>query len=135
MDTMLANGSWLIRNMPFIMKKLSPDTNIMKENVCNVPVWVKLHDIPFTAFTEDSLSAIATKLGTPMMQDSYTSTMSNYPNIYSFFLPWLFNIQIIPVYSKDVSEIDLMYVRMLNHEPYYLTSHIYKLLSIYHHSQ
>ncbi|GJU86281.1 stigma-specific STIG1 family protein [Tanacetum coccineum] len=36
-------------------------------------VWVKLHGVLVTAFSEDSLSAIATKLGTPLMLDSYTS--------------------------------------------------------------
>ncbi|GKC08314.1 zinc finger, CCHC-type containing protein, partial [Tanacetum coccineum] len=36
---------------------------------------VKLHGVPVTAFSDDSLSAIATKLGTPLMLDSYTSDM------------------------------------------------------------
>lgn len=74
-DAMLESGMWLIRNVPLILKKWSPNANIMKEDVCNVPVWIKLHDIPFTAFTEDGLSAIATKLGYTLMLDSYTSTM------------------------------------------------------------
>ncbi|GJW64181.1 retrotransposon protein, putative, ty1-copia subclass [Tanacetum coccineum] len=38
-------------------------------------VWVKLHGVPITTFSEDGLSAIATKLGTPLMLDSYTSDM------------------------------------------------------------
>ncbi|GJR43939.1 cytokinin dehydrogenase 3-like protein [Tanacetum coccineum] len=38
--------------------------------------YVKLHGVPVTAFGEDGLSAIATKLGTPLMVDSYTSDMS-----------------------------------------------------------
>nr|GEY39765.1 hypothetical protein [Tanacetum cinerariifolium] len=33
------------------------------ENVSTVPLWVKLHGLPVTAFSEDGLSAIATKLG------------------------------------------------------------------------
>ncbi|GJZ64447.1 hypothetical protein Tco_0620868, partial [Tanacetum coccineum] len=37
--------------------------------------YVKLHGVPVTAFSEDDLSAIATKLGTPLMLDSYTSDM------------------------------------------------------------
>ncbi|GKD69331.1 cytokinin dehydrogenase 3-like protein [Tanacetum coccineum] len=36
---------------------------------------VKLHGVPVPAFSEDGLSAIATKLGTPLMLDSYTSDM------------------------------------------------------------
>nr|GEV91036.1 hypothetical protein [Tanacetum cinerariifolium] len=40
-----------------------------------VALLVKVQDIPISAFTEDGLSAIATKLGTPMMLDSYASAM------------------------------------------------------------
>ncbi|GKC72207.1 hypothetical protein Tco_1118090 [Tanacetum coccineum] len=36
---------------------------------------VKLHGVPVTTFSEDGLSAIATKLGTSIMLDSYTADM------------------------------------------------------------
>ncbi|GJV50195.1 uncharacterized mitochondrial protein-like protein [Tanacetum coccineum] len=36
--------------------------NLLKEDVSIVPVWVKLHGVPVTAFSEDGLSAFATKL-------------------------------------------------------------------------
>ncbi|GKB65969.1 putative reverse transcriptase domain-containing protein [Tanacetum coccineum] len=39
-----------------------PDVNLLKEDVGNVPVWVKLYGVPVMAFSEDGLSAIATKL-------------------------------------------------------------------------
>nr|GFC14633.1 hypothetical protein [Tanacetum cinerariifolium] len=48
---------------------------LMKEDVGNVLDWVKLHDVPVTAFSEDGLSAIAMKLDTSLMLDSYTSDM------------------------------------------------------------
>ncbi|GKC77564.1 hypothetical protein Tco_1128338 [Tanacetum coccineum] len=51
------------------------DVNLLKEDVVNVSVWVKLHGVPVTAFSEDGLSAIAIKLDTPLMLDSYTSHM------------------------------------------------------------
>ncbi|GJW20503.1 retrotransposon protein, putative, ty1-copia subclass [Tanacetum coccineum] len=47
---------------PIILKKWNPDVNLLKEDVGNVLVWVKLHGVPVTAFREDGLSAIATKL-------------------------------------------------------------------------
>ncbi|GKD98344.1 proteasome subunit alpha type-5 [Tanacetum coccineum] len=53
----------------------NPDVYILKEDVGNVPVWVKLHGVPVTAFSEDGLSAIATILGIPLMLDSYTFDM------------------------------------------------------------
>ncbi|GJT90485.1 retrotransposon protein, putative, unclassified [Tanacetum coccineum] len=38
------------------------DAMLKNEDVVNVPVWVKLHGVLVTAFSEDGLSAIATKL-------------------------------------------------------------------------
>ncbi|GJY86090.1 RNA-directed DNA polymerase, eukaryota, partial [Tanacetum coccineum] len=74
-DATIVDGSWLIQNVTLILKKKTPDANIMKEDVCNILVWVKFHDIPITAFTKDSLSVIATKLSTPLMLYYYTSAM------------------------------------------------------------
>ncbi|GKB01579.1 RNA-directed DNA polymerase, eukaryota, reverse transcriptase zinc-binding domain protein [Tanacetum coccineum] len=46
----------------------------MMDDVCNIPVWVKFHDISIPVFTKYGLSDIATKLGKPMILDSYTTT-------------------------------------------------------------
>ncbi|GJS82205.1 retrotransposon protein, putative, ty1-copia subclass [Tanacetum coccineum] len=75
LNSMLENGSWFIRNNPLILRKWHPDVNLLKEDVGTVLVWIKLNGVPVTAFSEDGLSAIATKLGTPLMLDSYTSDM------------------------------------------------------------
>ncbi|GJZ22652.1 gag-aspartyl protease domain-containing protein [Tanacetum coccineum] len=63
MDAMLENGPSFIRNIPLILKKWIPNDNLLKDDVCNVPVWVNFHDVPITAFSVDGLSAIATKHG------------------------------------------------------------------------
>nr|GEW93016.1 hypothetical protein [Tanacetum cinerariifolium] len=75
LDAILENGPWFIWNNPFILKKWHPDENLLKEDISTVPVWVKLHGVPVTAFSEDGLSAIATKLGTPLILDFYTSNV------------------------------------------------------------
>nr|GEV95997.1 hypothetical protein [Tanacetum cinerariifolium] len=75
LDSMLENGPWFIRNNPLILKRWYPDENLLKEDVRTVPVWVKLYGVPVTAFSDDGLSVIATKLGTPLMLDSYTADM------------------------------------------------------------
>ncbi|GJU98708.1 beta-caryophyllene synthase [Tanacetum coccineum] len=74
MDAMLENDPCFIRNNPLILKKWNPNVNLLKD-VGNVPVWVKLHGVPMMAFSEDSLSVIATRLVTPLMLDSYTFEM------------------------------------------------------------
>ncbi|GJS07055.1 putative reverse transcriptase domain-containing protein [Tanacetum coccineum] len=63
LNAMLENGPWFIRSHPIILKKWNPDVNLLKEDVGNVLVLVKLHGVPITAFSEDRLSAISTKLG------------------------------------------------------------------------
>nr|GEV92195.1 hypothetical protein [Tanacetum cinerariifolium] len=46
-----------------ILKKWNSYENLTKKDIRNVPVWVKLHGVPITTFSEDGLSAIATKIG------------------------------------------------------------------------
>ncbi|XP_021992037.1 uncharacterized protein LOC110888842 [Helianthus annuus] len=75
MNQMLEDGPWLIRSVPIILKEWSPSIKMEKEDIKVVPVWVKMHDVPLTAFTEDGLSLVASKIGIPKMLDSYTATM------------------------------------------------------------
>ncbi|GKB80054.1 hypothetical protein Tco_0946949 [Tanacetum coccineum] len=49
------------------------DAMLENEDVGNVPVWVKLYDVPMIGFSENGLSVIATKLHTHSMLDSFTS--------------------------------------------------------------
>lgn len=75
LDGVLENGPWFIRKTPIVLKKWSSTASLLKEDLVSVPIWVKFHGVPIAAFTEDGLSAIASKLGTPLMLDSYTSSM------------------------------------------------------------
>nr|GEW85360.1 hypothetical protein [Tanacetum cinerariifolium] len=62
LNAMLENGPWFIFNNPLILKKWHPDVNLLKEDVGTIPVWVKFHGVHVTAFSEDGLSAITTKI-------------------------------------------------------------------------
>ncbi|GKF17799.1 putative reverse transcriptase domain-containing protein [Tanacetum coccineum] len=75
LDAMLENGLWFICNNRLIMRKWHPNKNLLKEDVSTILVWVKLYGVPVTDFSEDGLSGIATKLGTPLMLDCYTTDM------------------------------------------------------------
>ena len=75
MDQMLEDGPWMIRNVPIILKEWSASSKLVKEDLKAIPVWVKMHDVPLAAFTEDGLSLLASKIGVPIMLDSYTATM------------------------------------------------------------
>nr|GEW26828.1 retrotransposon protein, putative, unclassified [Tanacetum cinerariifolium] len=44
LDAMLENGLWFILNNPLILKKWHPNVNLLKKDVGNVPVWIKLYE-------------------------------------------------------------------------------------------
>ncbi|GJY64200.1 reverse transcriptase domain-containing protein [Tanacetum coccineum] len=71
----LERGPWMIRNSPIILNKWSSSSTLKKDVVTKVPVWVKLHKVPLLAYSEDGLSLIATQIGTPIMLDTFTSSM------------------------------------------------------------
>jgi hypothetical protein len=71
----LKGGPWLIRNKPLFLNVWTPTTKLKKEDIKHVAVWVKLHDVPLVAYTEDGLSMMATLLGKPKVLDSYTIEM------------------------------------------------------------
>ncbi|XP_022037240.1 uncharacterized protein LOC110939954 [Helianthus annuus] len=75
MDKVLQDGPWLIRNIPLFLKYWSPNTELKKEELKKIPVWVKMHDVPLAAYTEDGLSLIASKIGVPKVLDNETSKM------------------------------------------------------------
>ncbi|GJZ20294.1 retrovirus-related pol polyprotein from transposon 17.6 [Tanacetum coccineum] len=75
MENVLENGPWLIRKVPLLLNKWTPDTILKKDEIKRVPVWVKMHHVPIVAYSEIGLSLITTQIGKPIMLDSYTSNM------------------------------------------------------------
>ncbi|GJW68309.1 hypothetical protein Tco_0122733 [Tanacetum coccineum] len=78
-EQVLEQGPWLIRNIPIILTKWSPNLSLTKDKVSKVPVWVKMHKVPVVAYSEDGLSLIATQVGKPVMLDACTSTIYKPP--------------------------------------------------------
>ncbi|GJU27333.1 retrovirus-related pol polyprotein from transposon TNT 1-94 [Tanacetum coccineum] len=75
LEQVLGKGPWLIRNVPLILTKWSPNMTLSKDEVTRVPVWVKMHKVPVVAYTADGLSLIASQIGNPLSLDAFTSTM------------------------------------------------------------
>ncbi|XP_035838846.1 uncharacterized protein LOC118486474 [Helianthus annuus] len=71
----LEEGPWLIRKVPLFLNVWSPSVNLRKECIKSVPVWVKFQNVPIAVYTDDGLSLLASKLGTPKRLDGYTADM------------------------------------------------------------
>lgn len=61
--------------MCLLFKPWTLNTNLLKEDLTNIPVWVKFHDVPLAMFSDDGLSLLATLIGTPKRLDAFTSQM------------------------------------------------------------
>ncbi|XP_022042318.1 uncharacterized protein LOC110944968 [Helianthus annuus] len=75
MLNVLKDGPWIIRSQPLFLNKWTPTTKLEKKEVKQVQIWVKIHEVPIAAYTEDGLSLIATTIGEPKMLDSFTTSM------------------------------------------------------------
>ncbi|KAK9050762.1 hypothetical protein SSX86_030268 [Deinandra increscens subsp. villosa] len=75
MMEVLEGGPWLIRNRPIFLNIWTPTARLKKEDIQQLAVWVKFHDVPLAAYSADGLSMLATKVGTPKLLDSYTEAM------------------------------------------------------------
>ncbi|GKD98938.1 methylenetetrahydrofolate reductase 1 [Tanacetum coccineum] len=75
LEQVLERGPWLIRNIPIILTKWSPNMTLNKDEVTRVPVWVKMHKVPVVSYIADGLSIIATQIGNPLSLDAFTSKM------------------------------------------------------------
>ncbi|XP_022019061.1 uncharacterized protein LOC110919092 [Helianthus annuus] len=71
----MKEGPWIIRSQPLFLNIWSPSSKLEKKEVKMVQIWVKIHDVPIAAYTEDGLSMIATAIGNPIVLDSYTTSM------------------------------------------------------------
>ncbi|XP_035840269.1 uncharacterized protein LOC118487488 [Helianthus annuus] len=71
----MEDGTWTIRNVPIILNEWSPNVMVEKQDIKTVPVWIKMQDVPLTAFTEDEISLLASNIGNSKMLDSFTATM------------------------------------------------------------
>ncbi|GJW91016.1 zinc knuckle CX2CX4HX4C containing protein [Tanacetum coccineum] len=59
MEKVMEGGLWRIQLVPIILKVWMPNTLLQKENVSNVPLWVKMHNVPIVAYSNVGRSEYA----------------------------------------------------------------------------
>nr|GEX07027.1 hypothetical protein [Tanacetum cinerariifolium] len=74
LEGVLKHGTWLICNVSFILRKWTSRSMLTKEALNSILIWIKFHGVLVLAFTPDSLSDIASRLGKTIMLDLCTTT-------------------------------------------------------------
>ncbi|GJT93786.1 zinc knuckle CX2CX4HX4C containing protein [Tanacetum coccineum] len=112
LEQVLEQGPWLIHNQLLMLTKWSPNLNLSKERVTKVLVWVKIHKVPMVAYCEDGLNLIGTKIGTPIMLDSFTSSMCTKPWGLLGFAPALIEVSV----EKELKQVVTMAILIVDGE-------------------
>ncbi|XP_058756103.1 uncharacterized protein LOC131629334 [Vicia villosa] len=69
LDNVMMKGLYTLRNIPIILKKWRPGYNVKEDLLRTIPIWVKLHMLPFPLWGACSLNKIGSKIGVPMVTD------------------------------------------------------------------
>ncbi|GJZ96718.1 RNA-directed DNA polymerase, eukaryota, reverse transcriptase zinc-binding domain protein [Tanacetum coccineum] len=71
----LDNGPWLVNNKPLVVQEYNYNMCVVKAEPKNLPIWVKMSNVPFEAWTTRGISALASRIVKPLIMDAVTANM------------------------------------------------------------
>ncbi|GJX66899.1 RNA-directed DNA polymerase, eukaryota, reverse transcriptase zinc-binding domain protein [Tanacetum coccineum] len=75
MNYVIDQSPWMVNGKPLVVQKWDPDVCFEKTEPCKLPIWVKHVNVPLEAWSVRGISAIASRLGKPIMMDKITAAM------------------------------------------------------------
>ncbi|KAB5514160.1 hypothetical protein DKX38_028066 [Salix brachista] len=71
-EEVLARGPWMFGGKTILLQKWKPGFQFDKNKIRSLPVWARLHGLPFPLWTTQCLSMAASMLGKPLACDEST---------------------------------------------------------------
>ncbi|GKC73793.1 RNA-directed DNA polymerase, eukaryota, reverse transcriptase zinc-binding domain protein [Tanacetum coccineum] len=78
MNYVLDQSLWMVNGKPLVVQKWDPNVCFEKAEPCKIPIWVKLLNVPLEAWSVRGISALASRLGKPIMMDNTTVHMCHH---------------------------------------------------------
>ncbi|KAG5242039.1 DUF4283 domain-containing protein [Salix suchowensis] len=72
MGEVLARGPWLFGGKPILLQKWQPGFQFDRNKIRTLPVWARLHGLPFPLWNRQGLSLAASMVGLPIACDEAT---------------------------------------------------------------
>ncbi|KAJ6752500.1 hypothetical protein OIU85_002873 [Salix viminalis] len=72
----LEKGPWLFGGKAIILQQWHPHFVFDKNKISKLPVWIRIHGLPFPLWSRKGLSLVASKVGKPLSCDESTYTCS-----------------------------------------------------------
>ncbi|GJY29500.1 zinc knuckle CX2CX4HX4C containing protein [Tanacetum coccineum] len=73
LNQVVNSGPWMVNKKPLVVHKWSVDLNLDNTKLDRIPLWVKLCNVPLEAWTVKGISALASRVGKPLVMDSVTA--------------------------------------------------------------
>ncbi|GJQ90834.1 RNA-directed DNA polymerase, eukaryota, reverse transcriptase zinc-binding domain protein [Tanacetum coccineum] len=67
--------NWMVNSKPFFVQKWDIHVCLDKKEPEMIPIWVRLCNVPLEAWTTKGISALASRLGKPLVMDNVTAEM------------------------------------------------------------
>lgn len=79
-NKILASGPWHFKRNQIILEPWFEGKKLQKSGFSKLPIWVKIHDIPFSYWTtRDGLARVASGVGVPIQLDPVTAKLEPMP--------------------------------------------------------
>ncbi|GKE51178.1 zinc knuckle CX2CX4HX4C containing protein [Tanacetum coccineum] len=69
------NGPWMVSNIPLVVQKWDINVSIDKTEPDKLPLWMRLCNVPLKAWTNKGISALASRIGKPLIMAARTAEM------------------------------------------------------------
>ncbi|KAJ6752575.1 hypothetical protein OIU85_002940 [Salix viminalis] len=110
----LERGPWLFGGKAIILQQWHPHFIFDKSKISKLPVWVRLHGLPFPLWSRKGLSMVASMVGRPLACDeaTFTSSRLDFARVcveLDAKLPFVHHFNITTPLSKDPLRIEVEY--------------------------
>ncbi|GKA72537.1 RNA-directed DNA polymerase, eukaryota, reverse transcriptase zinc-binding domain protein [Tanacetum coccineum] len=110
MNEVVEKGPWIVINKPLVAQKWDINMSIDKTKPDKLPLWVRLCNLPFEAWSINGISALASRIGKPLIMDAMTASMCKHVTGRIRYARVLIEVQV----KKDLPEkINVVYQNAL----------------------
>ncbi|KAL0427388.1 UNVERIFIED_CONTAM: hypothetical protein Slati_2913600 [Sesamum latifolium] len=72
MEEVIEGGPWLFQGQSIVLQRWEPSLALRKYKNTQVPIWIKLRQLPIEFWTNEGLSTVASGIGRPLYPDAIT---------------------------------------------------------------
>ncbi|KAJ6422514.1 hypothetical protein OIU84_027473 [Salix udensis] len=110
----LEKGPWLFGGKAIILQQWHPHFVFDKNKISKLPVWIRIHGLPFPLWSRKGLSLVASKVGKPLSCDesTYTCLRLDFARVcveLDAGTPFVHNFDIITPLSTEPLHIEVEY--------------------------